>query len=57
MQNNDRLQRALRLRQLGGGAALAGGNDIAARSSVVDDLKLFGMTFAAGFLFTTIFLA
>jgi len=27
------------------------------RSTLVDDLKLFAMTFAAGFLFTTLYLA
>ena len=57
MQNNDRLQRALRLRHLGGGAAVAHCNSAETRSGTFDDLKLFGMTFVAGFLFTTIFLA
>jgi len=27
------------------------------RSTLVDDLKLFAMTFAAGFLFTSLYLA
>ena len=56
MQNNDRLQRALRIRHLGSGAAVACNSD-ETRSSTFDDLKLFTMTFVAGFLFTTIFIA
>ena len=56
MRTNDRLQRALRLRHLGG-AALAEPVEIGQADSLSADLKLFAMTFAAGFLFTTIFLA
>jgi hypothetical protein len=57
MRTNDRLQRALRLRHLGGGASLAEPVEIESGPTTSADLKLFAMTFAAGFLFTTIFLA
>lgn len=54
MQSNDRLYRALRLRQLGGTTAVATSDR---RSTLLSDAKLFLMTFVGGFLFTTIFLA
>ena len=56
MQSNDRLQRVLAVRQLGGGrgAALACAPD---ESTLANDLRLFALTFAGGFLFTAIFLA
>jgi hypothetical protein len=56
MQSNDRLQRVLAVRQLGGGkiVAFACSPD---ESSLANDLRLFALTFAGGFLFTTIFLA
>ena len=54
MQANDRLHRALRVRQLGG-AVITVEEDC--QSSLLSDAKLFGMTFACGFLFVTIFLA
>ena len=57
MRTNDRLQRALRLRHLGGAAALAESTDVEPAATMLADAKLFAMTFAAGFLFTTIFIA
>ena len=52
MRSNDRLQRVLRVRQLGGATAIANESN----STLLSDAKLFAMTFAGGFLFTTIFL-
>jgi hypothetical protein len=54
MQANDRLHRALRVRQLCG-ATIVVSDEIP--SKTLSDAKLFAMTFACGFLFTTIFLA
>jgi hypothetical protein len=54
MQANDRLHRALRVRQLGGPTITLVDE---CQSSLLSDAKLFAMTFACGFLFTTIFLA
>lgn len=54
MRANDRLYRVLRVRQLGGAAFTL---DEECQSSMLSDAKLFAMTFACGFLFTTIFLA
>lgn len=54
MRADDRLHRALRVRQLGG-AIVTVEDDC--QSSLLSDAKLFAMTFACGFLFTTIFLA
>jgi hypothetical protein len=54
MRPNDRLHRALRVRQLG---SLSVALDEGCQSSLLSDAKLFAMTFACGFLFTTIFLA
>ena len=53
MRANDRLQRVLRVRQLGSPTAVVANDD---PSTLVSDAKLFAMTFAGGFLFTTIFL-
>lgn len=53
MRSNDRLQRVLRVRQLGGATAVVANQSTATLQS---DAKLFAMTFAGGFLFTTIFL-
>ena len=53
MQSNDRLQRVLRVRQLGGATVVVANESTAMPLS---DAKLFAMTFAGGFLFTTIFL-
>ena len=57
MRTNDRLQRALRIRHLGSGAAWADPADAEPGATTFADMKLFAMTFAAGFLFTTIFIA
>ena len=56
MRSNERLHRILASRQLGGAASVACSvpEPVAALSS---DLRLFALTFAGGFLFTTIFLA
>jgi hypothetical protein len=53
MRANDRLHRALRVRQLGNAAAAVARES---GSTLTSDAKLFAMTFACGFLFTTIFL-
>lgn len=56
MRSNERLQRILATRQLGGVAAAA--SSVAEPASgMVGDLRLFALTFAAGFLFTSIFIA
>ena len=58
MRSNKRLQRVLALRQLGGGEnAVANYVTADADSTLANDLRLFALTFAGGFLFTTIFLA
>jgi len=54
MQANDRLHRALRVRQLGGATVSLVDE---CQSSLLSDAKLFATTFAFGFLFVTIFLA
>ena len=56
MRSNLRLQRVLAIRQLGGAKSVA----IACEpdeSTLLNDLRLFALTFAGGFLFTTIFIA
>lgn len=55
MRSNERLYRILATRQLGGGAISYLADEPA--STPVNDLRLFTLTFAAGFLFTTIFIA
>jgi hypothetical protein len=54
MHTNDRLQRVLRVRQLGGATVAVTEEN---GSPLLSDAKLFAMTFAGGFLFTAIFLA
>jgi len=56
MRSNERLQRILAIRQLGGPnrATYAVAEPA---SSLGNDLRLFALTFACGFLFTSIFLA
>lgn len=56
MGSNVRLQRVLAIRQLGGakGVAIACGSD---KSTLLNDVRLFALTFACGFLFTSIFIA
>ena len=56
MRTNDPSSREMRCRRFGrkdGHVASA----IAARSGLADDVRLFAITFAGGFLFMTIFLA
>jgi hypothetical protein len=53
MRSNNRLQRVLHVRQLGGATAVVASEGT---STLLNDAKLFAMTFAGGFLFTTIFL-
>jgi len=55
MRSNQRLQRVLEIRQLGGAPSAAATAEPA--STLVNDLRLFALTFAAGFLFTSIFIA
>ncbi len=57
MRSNERLQRVLAVRQLGGGFPAAVRPVESAAATLADDLRLFALTFAGGFLFTTIFLA
>ena len=58
MRSNERLQRVLDLRQLGGGkTAPATCAAHPAASGLIDDLRLFALTFVGGFLFTSIFIA
>jgi hypothetical protein len=54
--SNERLQRVLAIRHLGGakGIAIACSRD---DSTLLNDLRLFALTFAGGFLFTSIFIA
>jgi hypothetical protein len=56
MRSNERLQRILAIRQLGGRNAAAACAAVET-SSFANDLRLFALTFVGGFLFTTIFLA
>ena len=55
MRSNERLLRILTTRQLGGAVRVAACP--VDEPVAVSDLRLFMMTFAAGFLFTTIFIA
>ena len=55
MRSNERLQRILATRQLGGVSAVA--CPVTEPASAMSDLRLFALTFAAGFLFTSIFIA
>jgi len=57
MRSNERLQRILAIRQLGGAAPAAACSVADPASSLVNDIRLFALTFAGGFLFTTIFFA
>ena len=58
MQSNERLQRVLAIRQLGGSrSASAACAAPDTRPAPLDDLRLFALTFGAGFLFTSIFIA
>lgn len=57
MRSNERLQPTSAIRQLGGRISTAAGSVAHPGSAIVGDLRLFALTFAGGFLFTTIFLA
>ena len=57
MRSNERLQRVLVIRQLGGETFSADCAPAVPSSTLIGDLRLFALTFAGGFLFTTIFLA
>lgn len=57
MRSNERLQRILAIRELGGGHSAAASTVGEPACNLVNDIRLFALTFAGGFLFTTIFLA
>jgi hypothetical protein len=57
MRSNGRLQRILATRELGGRLAAAACVPSEPTASLADDLRLFALTFAGGFLFTSIFIA
>ena len=56
MRSNERLQRILATRQLRGRFSASGAAAEPA-ANLLADLRLFALTFAGGFLFTTIFIA
>ncbi len=56
MRSNERLHRVLASRQLRGPVSVACSVPEPA-AALASDLRLFALTFAGGFLFTTIFLA
>lgn len=58
MRSSERLQRVLAIRQLGGArtAPIACAATMS-HAAMLNDLRLFALTFACGFLFTTIFIA
>ena len=55
MRSNLRLERVLAIRQLGGAKSVAVTCSDSA-PTLWNDLRLFALTFAGGFLFTTIFI-
>ena len=57
MRSNERLQRILATRQLGGAARAGACTVTKPADTVANDLRLFALTFAGGFLFTTVFIA
>ena len=57
MRSNERLQRILVTRQLGGAVSAATCDVVEPGPTVVSDARLFALTFAGGFLFMTIFIA
>ena len=57
MRSSVRLQRILAVRQSGGPIPAAAGIVAEPASNLISDLRLFALTFAAGFLFTSIFIA
>jgi len=57
MRSNERLKRVLAVRHLGGANSAAIACAAPSSTALLDDLRLFALTFAGGFLFTTIFIA
>ena len=57
MRSNERLQRILATRHLGGPDSAVACDIAEAGSSLVSDARLFALTFAGGFLFMTVFIA
>ena len=57
MRSNERLQRILASRRLGGGYSVAACAASEPAANLANDLRLFALTFAGGFLFTSIFIA
>jgi hypothetical protein len=57
MRSNLRLQRILATRQLGGSYSAATCAAAEPSAGFAGDLRLFALTFAGGFLFTSIFIA
>lgn len=57
MRSNVRLQRILASRHLGSGAPAVACPVLEPPATLANDLKLFALTFAGGFLFTSIFIA
>ena len=58
MRSNERLQRVLAIRQLSGSSSASIACAAPAPPATLpNDLRLFALTFACGFLFTSIFIA
>jgi hypothetical protein len=57
MRSNERLQRILASRHLGGGGYAAAGSVGQPAPTVLNDLRLFALTFAGGFVFVSLFIA
>lgn len=57
MRSNERLRRILAARQLGGATSATLACEAPESDRLMNDLRLFALTFAGGFLFTTIFIA
>jgi hypothetical protein len=56
MRSNGRLHRVLAIRQLGGTKSVAVACASPDEASLLDDVRLFALTFTGGFLFTMIFI-
>jgi hypothetical protein len=57
MRSNERLQRILASRQLGGGDYATAGSSCRPAPTILSDLRLFALTFAGGFVFISLFIA
>ena len=58
MRSNERLQRVWAIRQLGGSKTVTAAYPAPETTmAMLADLRLFGLTFVFGFLFTSIFIA